>query len=85
LAGYAAFGLKKAPAKPGQEGRATLAVPVHASDDDVTVKTSLPGVKPERVYISLAGDTLAIKREMCGEKETKSRMMQRTRAWGSPL
>jgi HSP20 family protein len=53
------------------EGAATLALDVHESDDDVTVKASIPGVKPEDIDISVTGDTLTIKGETHQEKEVK--------------
>ena len=51
------------------EGKATLALDVHESDDDVTVKASIPGVKPEDINISLTDDTLTIKGETREETE----------------
>ncbi len=54
------------------EGVATLALDVHESDDALTVKASIPGVKPEDIDISITGDTLTIKGETREEKEEKS-------------
>jgi len=53
------------------EGVATLALDVHESNDDVTVRASIPGVKPEDIDISITGDTLTIKGETHEEKETE--------------
>jgi HSP20 family protein len=53
------------------DGAATLALDVHESADDVTVKASIPGVKPEDIDISVTGDTLTIKGETREEKEEK--------------
>ena len=39
--------------------------------NDVVVKASLPGFKPEEVDISITGDTLTIKGEHKDEKEVK--------------
>jgi HSP20 family protein len=49
----------------------TLALDVRESNDDITVKASLPGVKPENVDISITGGTLTVKGEMREEKEEK--------------
>ena len=54
------------------EGVASLAVDVHESDDDLTVRASIPGVKPEDIDISITGDTLTIKGETREEKEEKT-------------
>ncbi len=54
------------------EGVATLALDVHESDDALTVKASIPGVKPEDIDISITGDTLTVKGETREEKEEKS-------------
>jgi HSP20 family protein len=54
----------------GSEG---LFVPldVYQTKDQVVVKASLPGVKPEEVEISTSGNTLTIKGETKEEKEIK--------------
>lgn len=52
-------------------GAATLALDVHESDDAVTVRASIPGVKPEDIDISLTGDTLTIKGETREETEKR--------------
>lgn len=44
---------------------------VYQTADDVVVKASLPGIKPEEVDISLTGDILTIKGEHKEEKEVK--------------
>jgi HSP20 family protein len=54
------------------EGVATLALDVFESDDDVTVKASIPGIKPEDIDISITGDVLTIKGETTEDKEEKS-------------
>ncbi len=53
------------------EGAATLALDVFETDDDVTVRASIPGVKPEDIDITITGDTLTIKGETKEEKEDK--------------
>jgi HSP20 family protein len=56
---------------PVPAGPGTLAVDVYETDDDVVVKTAIPGVKPEDIDISLTGDTLTIKGETKFEEEVK--------------
>ena len=52
---------------------AELAFPldVYETEDSLVVKASLPGVKPEEVDISIAGDVLTIKGESRREEEVK--------------
>jgi HSP20 family protein len=52
---------------------AETAFPVDLSenDEEVLVKASLPGVKPEEVEVSVTGDTLTIKGESKSEREEK--------------
>ena len=44
---------------------------LYETDDEVVVKASLPGVKPEDVQISVIGDTLTIKAEAKEEHEER--------------
>ena len=53
----------------GQE--AALPLDVYQTANEVVVKASLPGFKPEEVDISVMGDTLTIRGEHKEEKETK--------------
>ena len=53
----------------GQE--TALPLDVYQTANEVVVKASLPGYKPEEVDISITGDTLTIKGEHKEEKETK--------------
>lgn len=46
-----------------------LAVDMYETDEDVVVKTALPGVKPDEVDITITGDTLTIKGETKVEEE----------------
>lgn len=50
---------------------ATIALDVYQTANDVVVKASLPGYKPEEVDISVTGDTVSIKGEHQEEKETQ--------------
>jgi HSP20 family protein len=48
-----------------------LALDVYESEEEVTVRASIPGVKPEDIDISVTGDVLTIKGESLEEKEEK--------------
>ena len=48
-----------------------LLIDMYQTDDDVVVKTSLPGINPDEVDITVTGDTLTIKGEHKEEQETK--------------
>ena len=52
-------------------GAAALALDVCETADDVTVKASIPGVKPEDIDITVTGDVLTIKGETVEEEEKK--------------
>ena len=48
-----------------------LAVDMYETDDDVVVKSAVPGIKPEELDITVTGDTLTIKGETKSEQEVK--------------
>jgi HSP20 family protein len=52
-------------------GERELPVDVYQTANEVVVKASIPGLKPEEVDISITGDTLTIKGEHKDEKEIK--------------
>jgi len=52
-------------------GRGELPIDMYQTANDVIVKVSLPGVKPEEVDISITGDTLTVKGEHKEDKEVK--------------
>jgi HSP20 family protein len=52
-------------------GDAFFPVDLYETDDDVVVKASLPGVRPEDVNISITGETLTVKAETKSEHEEK--------------
>jgi HSP20 family protein len=56
---------------PDYLGRGELPVDMYQTANDVVVKASLPGVKPEEVDITVSGDTLTIKGEHKEEQEVK--------------
>jgi HSP20 family protein len=47
----------------------TLPVDVYQTEDEVVVKASVPGIKPEDIDISVTGDTLSIRGEVQQEEE----------------
>jgi len=61
-----------------------LAVDVYETDEDVVVKTSVPGVDPEELDISITGDTLTIKGETRAEEEVEEEnYVYRERRYGA--
>jgi HSP20 family protein len=55
----------------GDSQRWGLPIDMYQTDNDVVVKATLPGLKPDEVDISITGDTLTIKGEHKEEQETK--------------
>jgi HSP20 family protein len=55
----------------GVDGVGTAALDVYQTPDEVVVKATVPGCKPEDVSIDISGDTLTIKGETKAEQETK--------------
>ncbi len=65
-------------------GVEALAVDMYETDDAVVVETAIPGVKPEDLDVSVAGDTLTIKGETKTEEEVKEEnYIRRERRYGS--
>jgi HSP20 family protein len=65
-------------------GIGELPIDMYQTDNDVVVKASLPGVKPEEVDISITGDTITIKGEHKEEKEVKEEdYLRRERRYAS--
>ncbi|MGQ9515792.1 MAG: Hsp20/alpha crystallin family protein [Anaerolineae bacterium] len=61
-----------------------FAVDIYETKDDVVVKASLPGAKPEDVEVSVVGDTLTIKGEVKEEKDIKEEnYIRKERRYGS--
>jgi len=65
-------------------GRGELPIDMYQTANDVVVKASLPGVKPEEVDISITGDTLTINGEHKEEEEVKQEdYFRRERYYGA--
>lgn len=61
-----------------------LAVDMYETNEEVVVKASTPGVKPEDIDISVVGDTLTIKGEVKEESDVKKEnFIRRERRYGS--
>ncbi|MBN1189118.1 MAG: Hsp20/alpha crystallin family protein [Dehalococcoidales bacterium] len=55
----------------GFDGEGVIPVDITQNDNDVVVKASMPGFKPEEVDIQITGDTLTIRGEHKETKEVK--------------
>ena len=65
-------------------GAESLALDVYETDQDVVVKSSVPGVKPEDIDITITGDTLTIKGETkAEEKVEKANYIRQERRYGA--
>ena len=56
---------------PDRLERVELPIDMYQTANDVVVKASLPGIKPEEVDITISGDTLTIKGEHKEEQKVK--------------
>lgn len=65
-------------------GLESLAIDMLETKDEVIVVTSVPGVKPEDIDISIAGDTLTIKGETTMEEEIRGEnLIRQERHYGA--
>ncbi|MDY6876713.1 MAG: Hsp20/alpha crystallin family protein [Chloroflexota bacterium] len=65
-------------------GIESLAVDMYETDEAIVVKMAIPGVKPENLDVSVAGDTLTIKGETKAEEEVQEEnYIRRERRYGS--
>jgi len=53
------------------DGIGSIDINLLQTDDDVIVKASIPGVKPEDINISISGDTLTLRGEVKEDQEYK--------------
>jgi HSP20 family protein len=57
---------------------------MYETDDNVVVKTAIPGVSADDIEVSVSGDTLTIKAETTEEEEVKrENYLRRERRFGS--
>lgn len=62
----------------------TLAVDVYETPEDVVVKATVPGIKPEEINISVTGDVLTIKGETKQEEKVeKANYIRQERRYGA--
>lgn len=60
-----------------------LALDMYETDQDVVVKTAVPGVKPEDIEVTLVGNTLSIKGETKAEEKIEEKdYIRRERRYG---
>ena len=72
------------PAPFGLWAEGSLAVDMYETDDNVVVKTAIPGVKGEDINISVAGDTLSVRAESKTENEIRrANYLRRERRQGA--
>lgn len=59
----------------GRDGWAmsTPAIDMYQTDNEVVVKASIPGIKPQEMQINITGDVLTLKGETKQEEERKER------------
>lgn len=68
----------------GGRGLGMPAVDMYQTEDDLVVKVAVPGMKPEDVRISVAGETLNIKGETKEESTTEDKAYHmREQRWGA--
>ncbi len=59
-------------------------IDMYQTDEEVVVKASVPGVKPEQVDVTITGDTLTIKGETKTEEEVKKEnYFRKERSYGA--
>lgn len=60
------------------------AIDMYQTDDEIVVKASLPGIKPDEVQINVTGEVLTIKGETKQQEEKKEKAWHmREQRWGS--
>jgi len=65
-------------------GTESLAVDMYETDDEVVVKTAVPGVKSEDIDVSITGDVLTIKGETKTEETVeKANYIRQERRYGA--
>jgi len=65
-------------------GSGQLPLDVYETDEEIVVKASVPGIKPEDIDITITGDTLTIKGESESEEEVeRERYICRERRYGA--
>jgi len=77
-------GMWRPPTPFGGWGEGSLALDMYETEDEVVVKTAIPGMKAEDLEVSVTGNTLTIRAETTQEEEVKrERYLRRERRQGS--
>jgi HSP20 family protein len=77
-------GMVRAPAPFAGWAPGGLAVDVYETDENVVVKTAIPGMNADEIEVSVTGDTLTIRAETKEEEEVKrENYLRRERRFGS--
>ena len=67
-----------------REGWSAPAIDMYQTDDEIVVKASLPGIKPDEVQINITGEVLHIKGEIKQQEEKKEKAWHiREQRWGA--
>lgn len=68
----------------GESPAAALPVDMYETDDELVVKATVPGLKPEDIEVTITGDLLTIKGEFKSEEKTEKRnYLRQERRFGS--
>jgi HSP20 family protein len=68
----------------GETAAGALPLDMYETENDVVVKASAPGVKPEDIEVTVTGDLLTIKGEFKTEEKTEKRnFLRQERRYGS--
>ena len=68
----------------GGSNWSSLPIDMYQTDNEVVVRASLPGIKPDEVQINVTGDILTLKGEMKHEEEKKDKSWHiREHRWGA--
>jgi len=68
----------------GESPASALPLDMYETENDVVVKASVPGVKPEDLQVTVTGDLLTIKGEFKTEEKTEKRnFLRQERRYGS--
>ncbi|MGA2286618.1 MAG: Hsp20/alpha crystallin family protein [Dehalococcoidia bacterium] len=62
-------------------GEGTFALDLYETDNEIVIRGTLPGVKPEDVDITISGDLLTIKGETKRDEEKRRRNYYRQESW----
>ena len=68
----------------GETPASALPLDMYETENDVVVKATVPGVKPEDIEVTVTGDLLTIKGEFKSEEKTEKRnFLRQERRYGS--